>query len=156
METISPNVPAHPVMSWPRECDCYSTRFLSIWISYLSVILLSPPKLRRQQESTVSGSNSQWDELKDVVLQQQPHSTPALTCLNISHRHADTACRKHSSFQRYSNACATSVTHKPVICPDWFHSCFSLGGAYVRHETKLELRMLLMRVCVNKQLAAKL
>lgn len=83
METISPNLPAHPVMSWPRESDCYLTRFLFIWISYLSVILLSPPKLRRQQESTVSSSNSQQDELKDVVLQQQPHSTPALTCLSI-------------------------------------------------------------------------
>lgn len=83
MEMISPNLPAHPVMSWPREFDCYITRFLFIWISYLSVTLLSPPKLRRQQESAVSSSNSQQDELKDAVLQQQPHSTPALTCLSI-------------------------------------------------------------------------
>lgn len=81
METMSPNFPAHPVMSWPRESDCCLTRLLLIWISYPSVTQLSPPKLSRQQESTVSSSNSQQDELKDV-LQQQPHSTPAPACLN--------------------------------------------------------------------------
>lgn len=63
-------------------------RFLFTWINYLSWHTAQPT-----QAQELAGEHGQWQQFaprlaKAVVLQQQPHSVPVLTCLNIfSHAH---------------------------------------------------------------------